>query len=99
MQVLKMAMHATVEMLMTSLCRLTLKSVTFHALAIQVNSVAARGVCKYMIPNIQTVVEQCFHLDAVQMDQNQLLIIFILPSIIKLELLMLVSSKKGFIVF
>ena len=55
MQVLKMAMHATVEILMTSLCRLTLKSVTFHALAIQVNSVAARGVCKYMIPNKQKV--------------------------------------------
>ena len=99
MQVLKMATHVTVEMLMTSLSQLTPENVTSHALAIKVNSVVAHGVCKYMIPNIQTVVEQCFHLDAVQMDQNQLLIIFILPSIIKLELLMLVSSKKGFIVF
>ena len=49
MLVLKMAMHATVEMLMTSLFRLTLQSVTPHALAILVNSVAARGVYKYMI--------------------------------------------------
>ena len=49
MQVLKMAMHVTVEMLMISLSQLTLKSVTFHALALLVNSVAARGVCKYMI--------------------------------------------------
>ena len=40
--------------------------------------------------------EQSFHLAAVQMDQNQLLIIFILITIIKLELLMLVSSKKCF---
>ena len=52
MLVLKMAMHATVEMQMTSLFRLTLQSVTSHALAILVNSVAAHGVCKYMIPNI-----------------------------------------------
>ena len=52
MLVLKMAMHATVEMLMTSLSRLTLQSVTSHALVIMVNSVAAHGVCKYMIPNI-----------------------------------------------
>ena len=51
MQVLKMAMHATVEMLMTSLSQLTLESVTFHALVIKVNSVAAHGVCKYMIPD------------------------------------------------
>ena len=50
MQVLKMAMHASAEMLMTSLSQLTLKSVTFHVLAILVNSVAARGVYKYMIP-------------------------------------------------
>ena len=49
MQVLKMAMRATVEILMTSLFRLTLKSVTSHALAIIVSSVEARGVCKYMI--------------------------------------------------
>jgi len=53
MQVLKMAMRATVEILMKSLFRLTLKSVTSHALAIIVSSVAARGVCKYMIPNIR----------------------------------------------
>ena len=52
MLVLKMAMHATVEMLMTSLSRLTLQSVTSHVLVILVNSVAAHGVCKYMIPNI-----------------------------------------------
>ena len=49
MRVLKMAMHATVEMLMTSLSQLTPKNVIFHALAIKVNSVAARGVCKSMI--------------------------------------------------
>ena len=55
MQVLKMAMHATVEMLITSLSQPTLKSVTSHALAILVSSVAARGACKYMIPNIQKV--------------------------------------------
>ena len=48
MQVLKMVMHVTVVMLMTSLSQLTLKSVTSHALAIQINSVAAHGVCKYM---------------------------------------------------
>ena len=47
-----MAMHVTVEMLMTSLSQLTLESVTPHALAIPVNSVAAHGVCKYMIPEI-----------------------------------------------
>ena len=50
MQALKMVMHATVEMLMTSLSQLTLESVTFHAQVMLVNSVAARGVCKYMIP-------------------------------------------------
>ena len=50
MLVLKMAMHATVEMLMTSLSQPTLKNVTFHALAIKVNSVVAHGVFKYMIP-------------------------------------------------
>ena len=55
MQVLKMAMHATVEMLITSLSQPTLKSVTSHALAILVSSVAARGACKYMISNIQKV--------------------------------------------
>ena len=55
MQVLKIAMHATVEMLITSLSQLTLQNVTSHALEIKVNSVAARGVCKYMIPNIQKV--------------------------------------------
>ena len=49
MQVLKMAMHATVEMLMINSSRPTLKSVTFHVPAILVNSVAARGVYKYMI--------------------------------------------------
>ena len=49
MQVLKMAMRATVEMLTTSSFQLTLKNVTSHALAIKVNSVAARGVCKCMI--------------------------------------------------
>ena len=57
MQALKTAMHVTVEMLMTSLSQLTLKSVTFHALAIQVNSVAARGVCKYMIPEMNTEIK------------------------------------------
>ena len=51
MQELKLAMHATVEMLMTSLSQLTLKNVTPHAPAILVDSVAARGVCKYMIPD------------------------------------------------
>ena len=51
MQVLKMAMHVTVEMLMTSLFQLILENVTSHALAIKVNSVAARGVCKFMIPD------------------------------------------------
>ena len=55
MQVLKMAMHATVEMLMTSLSQLTLDSVTFHALAILGNSVAVRGVYKYMIPEMMTI--------------------------------------------
>ena len=50
MQVLKMAMHATVEMLITSLSQLTLESVAFHALVMLVNSVAAHGVYKYMIP-------------------------------------------------
>ena len=50
MQVLKMATHVTVEMLMTSLSQLTLENVTSHALAILVSSVAARGVYKYMIP-------------------------------------------------
>ena len=55
MQVLRMAMHATAEMLMATLSQLTLKSVTFHVLGIQVNSVAARGVCKYMIPEIMMV--------------------------------------------
>ena len=55
MQVLKIAMHATVEMLITSLSQLILENVTSHALEIKVNSVAARGVCKYMIPNIQKV--------------------------------------------
>ena len=45
-----MAMHATVEMLTTSLSQLTPKSVTSGALAIPVNSVAARGVFKYIIP-------------------------------------------------
>ena len=53
MPVLKMAMLATVEMLMTNLSQLTLKSVLPHVLAIKVNSVAARGVCKYMIPKIK----------------------------------------------
>ena len=57
MQLLRMAMHASVEMLMISLPQLTLKSVTFHALAIQVNSVAARGVCKYMIPEMNTEIK------------------------------------------
>ena len=51
MQVLKMVMHASVEMPITSSSQLTLKNVTFHALVILVNSVAARGVCKYMIPD------------------------------------------------
>ena len=66
MQVLKMAMHATVEMLMRGSSQPTLKNVTFHALGILVNSAAARGVCKYMIldsleiktltiPNIQNL--------------------------------------------
>ena len=50
-----MAMHAFAEMLMTSLSQLTLESVTFHALAILVNSVAARGVYKYMIPEMLTI--------------------------------------------
>ena len=61
MLVLKMAMHATAEMLITSLSQLILKSVINNALAILVSSAAARGVCKYMIlkiklatiPNIQ----------------------------------------------
>ena len=57
MQALKMVMHATVEMPMTSLFRLTLESVTFHALAILVNYVAALGVCKYMILEIKVVRE------------------------------------------
>ena len=55
MQVLKMAIHATVEMPMTSLSQLTLKSVKYHALAIMVNSVAARGVFKYMIPDLSVI--------------------------------------------
>ena len=55
MQVLKMGMHVTVEMLMTSLSQPTLANVTFHALAIQVNSVAARGICKYMIPDSKEI--------------------------------------------
>ena len=55
MQALKMVMHATVEMLITGLSQLTLKNVTFHALAIQVNFAAARGVCKCMKPNLQKV--------------------------------------------
>ena len=50
MQVLRMAMHATVEMLMTSLSQLILENVTFHALVMLVSSVAAHGVYKYMIP-------------------------------------------------
>ena len=54
-QVWKMAMHASVEMLMTSSSQLTLKSVTTHALAIKVNSVAAHGVCKFMISEIKLV--------------------------------------------
>ena len=53
MPVWKMAMLATVEMLMTNLFQLILENVTFHALAIKINSVAARGVCKYMIPEIK----------------------------------------------
>ena len=55
MQVLKMVMHVTVEMLMTSLSQLILENVTFHAKAIKVNSVAAHGVCKYLIPEIKMV--------------------------------------------
>ena len=55
MQVLRMAMHATVVMLITSLSPLTLENVTSHALAILVSSVAARGVYKYLIPEIQMV--------------------------------------------
>ena len=55
MQVLKMAMNVTVEMLMINSSQPTLESVTFHALAIKINSVAARGVCKYMIPVIKMV--------------------------------------------
>ena len=55
MQVLKMVMHVTVEMPMTSLFQLILENVTFHALAIKVNSVAAHGVYKYMIPEIKMV--------------------------------------------
>ena len=51
MQVLKMAMHATAEILMTSLSQLILKNVTFHALVMLVSYVAARGVYKYMIPD------------------------------------------------
>ena len=51
MQVLKMGMHATAEMLMTSLFQLILESVTFHAQVIKVNCVAAHGVYKYMIPD------------------------------------------------
>ena len=58
MQVLKMAMHATAEMLMTSLSQLSPKSVTSHALAILVSSVAARGVCKYMILNQKQLCHQ-----------------------------------------
>ena len=53
MQALKMAMHASVEMPITSSSQLTLKSVTFHALVILVSSVAAHGVYKYMIPDIK----------------------------------------------
>ena len=55
MQVLKMAMHVTAEMLMTSLSQLTLVNVTFHALAILVSSAAAHGVCKYIIPNFSKI--------------------------------------------
>ena len=55
MQVLEMAMHATVEMLMINSSRPTLKSVTFHVPAILVNSVAARGVYKYMIPDCSEI--------------------------------------------
>ena len=55
MQVLKMAMNATVEMLMINSFQPTLESVTFHALAIKINSVAARGVYKYMIPEMLTI--------------------------------------------
>ena len=49
MQVLKMVMRVTVEMLMTSFFQLILENVTSHALAIKISSVAARGVCKFMI--------------------------------------------------
>ena len=59
MLVLKMAMHATVEILITSLSQLTLKNVTSHVLAIKVNSVAARGVCKYMIPDSKEIQLRC----------------------------------------
>ena len=59
MQALEMAMHATAEMLMTSLSQRTLKNVTSHALAIKGNSVAARGVCKYMIPDSSEIQPQC----------------------------------------
>ena len=61
MQVLKMAMHATAEMLTTSSSQPTLKNVTFHALGILVNFAAARGDCKYMIPVIK--VKSGFGLD------------------------------------
>ena len=59
MQVLKMATHVTVEMLMTSLSQLSPENVTSHALAIKVNSVAARGVCKYMIPDSKEIQLRC----------------------------------------
>ena len=66
MQVLEMAMHATVEMLMINSSQPSLENVTVHASAIKIISVAARGVCKYMIldsleiktltiPNIQNL--------------------------------------------
>ena len=55
MQVLKMAIHATVEMLKASLSQRTLKSVTSLALAILVSPVAALGVCKFMILVINKV--------------------------------------------
>ena len=38
--------------------------------------------------------EHCFRLDVAQVDQNRLLSIFILITIIKLESLLTVSSKK-----
>ena len=55
MRVLKTAMHASAEMQMIDLSQLTLVNVTFHALAILVNSVAVRGVCKYMIPDTSEI--------------------------------------------